>query len=304
MKIAVIVNPVSGGGRGRKVWQILSPALRALFDEVECRLSNKVDDLIQMTRSLLAGKPDYFLVIGGDGTLSHVLNGWVDKDRFLAPSMPLAYYNAGCGGDFARQFPEQHITDFLERLKNRTAHPVNIGKITFSDDSVHYFINIASCGMSALVAAKTQQSKWLKKLGGGINYFVHSLSGLFRYESLPVSIQIDENPAFNCKMLMMAICNGQYFGGRMHVAPLAKVDDDLLDVVIFHDFTRLSAMFKLRKIYSGNHLLESKVHYVQAKKICIESRIDSPIFVEADGEGVGKIPVCFELLADKVAIIL
>lgn len=309
--LAVIVNPISGGGRGQKVWQMMHPALRALFDDIHYRVSNKVDDLGQLTKTLLLEKPDYLLIIGGDGTLSCALNGLLshhfesaDPSGNLCPETQIAYFNSGCGGDFARQFPTQHVTDFLERLKNRQGRSSNIGKICFADQSIRYFINIASCGLSADIAEASQQSKWMKKLGGQINYFVHALLGIMRLQKMPVRIWMDDNPPMECDMLMMAVCNGPYFGGGMHIAPMARIDDGLLDVVIFHDFSKLAALTKLPKIYTGSHLLEKKVHYVQAKRLRLESLSDTEILVEADGEKAGKVPVSFELLPQSLHLIV
>src|SRR3989338_4047485 len=129
--LAAIINPISGGGRGQKVWQMIYPALRALFDDISYRISNKVDDLAQLTKTLLAENPDYLLIIGGDGTLSCAINGLLDHDHWVSTNTHVAYFNSGCGGDFARQFTGQHVTDFLERLKNKQGSVTNLGKITF-----------------------------------------------------------------------------------------------------------------------------------------------------------------------------
>ena len=103
---------------------------------------------------------------------------------------------------------------------------------------------------------------------------------------------------------MLTCCNGQYFGGGMHVAPMAKIDDGLLDVVLFRDYTKMDALFKMRKIYSGVHLLEKNVHYVQAKKITITPLEHKPLYIETDGESIGQIPAIFELLEKPISIII
>lgn len=303
-KIAVVINPISGGGRGRKIWRILQPGLNALFSDIVYRMSNRIDDLTSITRSLLEENPDYLLIIGGDGTLNHALNGMICEDKLSNPDTKFAYYNAGCGGDFARMFASQKITEFLDRLIHNQSIASNIGKITLGAGKPHYFINIASCGLSGQVVLDTAKSTWFKKLGGPINYFAHSFLDLLSYKKSPVRIQIDDNPPFECPLLMMAVCNGQYFGGKMHVAPMAKIDDGLLDVVLFQDFSLLSAMVKLPKIYSGGHLLDSNVHYVQAKKIQIESANQSIIEAEADGESIGPLPAVFELLKENLSLIV
>lgn len=303
-KIAVIINPIAGGGQGEKSWQVLEPGLKAIFDEIVYRMSNRVDDLTVMTESLLVEKPDYLLIIGGDGTLNHVLNGLMENDRLRSPGTKVAFFNTGCGGDFIRQFPEQKVTEFLDRLSHNQSIETNVCKISFPDKSLRYYINISSCGMSGYVVAATAKSKWLKKLGGTVNYLIHSLIALIRYRKSTVRIQIDDALPFECPLLLAAVCNGQYFGGRMHVAPMAKVNDGLLDVVLFQNFTKLEALIKMRKIYSGAHLLDENVHYLQAKKVRIESLESQRIKIEADGESVGILPAVFEVIGGTIPLIV
>ncbi len=303
-RIAVVINPVAGGGKAKKTWQVMNPGLHALFDHVDCRMSNNMDDVTLLTRTLLEEKPDYLLVIGGDGTLNNAINGAIDEDKLRSPETLIAYYNAGSGGDYIRQFPKQQMMEFFQRLKQGQTIQTNVGKLVFPDDSVRYFINIASCGMSGYIAKLTQHSKWLKKFGGTINYFLHAFIGLFKYKNTRVRIYIDDHKPQDSNLLLMAVCNGQYFGGRMHVAPMAEINDGLLDVIIFQDFTKFSAILSLPKIYSGKHILDRHIHYIQAKKIRIEVLDSAKVAVEADGECVGHLPVSFELLKQSLSLIV
>lgn len=302
--IAVVINPIAGGGRGKKVWRVLKPGLDALFSSVAYRMSNRVNDLELITEGLLEDNPDYLLVIGGDGTLNHVLNGLIHEDRLKNPKTKVAFFNAGCGGDFIRQFHKQKITEFLDRLSHHKSVLCDVGKISCDSEKPRYFINIASCGLSGHVVSNTLKSNWLKKLGGTLNYLANSVLGLLGYRSEMVRIQIDDNPPFETFLLLLAVCSGQFFGGRMHVAPMAKYDDGLFDVVLFQNFTRLKAILKIYKIYSGGHLLDENVHYVQARKISIESLESRPVLIEADGEKVGQLPATFTLIEDQLSLIL
>lgn len=196
------------------------------------------------------------------------------------------------------------MTEFLDRLSHNQFINCDIGKITLSNQVPRYFINIASCGLSGRVVLRASKSKWLKKLGGTLNYLLHSLTGLMTYRETKVRIQIDDAIPFESSMLLMAVCSGQYFGGGMHVAPMAKVNDGLFDVVSFNDFSKLNALLKLYKIYSGSHLLDNNVHYIQAKKIKIEPLEESKIEIEADGESIGWLPAQFELIKEALPLIV
>ena len=303
-RIAVVLNPVAGGGKGSKVWMILRPGLEALFQSIECRMSNRTEDVRVATRTLLEAKPDVLLVIGGDGTLNQAVNGFMHKDRPLQKNAQLAYFNAGCGGDFARLFPPQAITDFLSRMANKVTQKSNIGKIAWDNGHYHYFINIASCGLSAYISQRTAQSRWLKKLGGRLNYLGQSVLGLLHYRAKKVRISIDNETAFDTPMLLLAACNGQYFGGKMHVAPSADCADGLLDIVLFSNMGRFEALWKFPKIYWGKHIQDMKVYFRQAKHIRIEPLEEDCVDVEADGEYLMPLPAEIFLLEKPLEVIV
>lgn len=303
-RIAVVLNPVAGGGKGNKAWKVLRPGLEAVFQSIDCRMSNRTEDVRASTRALLDSKPDALLVIGGDGTLSQAINGFIHNDQPLQKHTQLAYFNAGCGGDFARLFPDQPITRFLSRLANKRSHSCNIGKISWHDGQHHYFINIASCGLSAYIAQKTAQSRWLKKLGGRFNYLGHSVLGLLHYRAKEVRISIDNDTPFNASLLLLAACNGQYFGGKMHVAPTADCADGLMDIVLFSHMCRLEALMKFPLIYWGKHIHDAKVYFRQASHIRIEPLSDALIDVEADGETLMPLPAEICLLAKPLEVIV
>jgi len=305
--ITAIINPIAGKGHALRLWEALLPELKKIAERVEYRLSSQVEDVGMLVRLLLSDAPDYLLVIGGDGTLSQAVNAMIVGDQLLSKDTCLAYYNSGSAGDYIRQFPKQTLPEFLQRLKYHQTVKTNIGKIYKANNQIHYFINIASCGISATIADNTKHSNWLKKLGGGANYFFHALIGLIKYQYKIQNARIHiDNELYMSKvnLMLLAVCNGQYFGGKMHVAPMAKPDDGLLDVVIFHDFTLLSALTRLVKIYFGSHINDERVRYIQAKSVEVEMLDKSSLLIEADGEPAGQLPARFEIWDELIDILI
>lgn len=302
--IAVLINPVAGNGHATRAWAELKPALAAIADSVVHRYSNCPEDLVVITKELLATNPDVLLIIGGDGTLHHALNGLIKDDKINHGSTKIAYFSAGSGDDFIRSFPPQTVPEFIDRLTKSQFIQSNVGKITMPGRPPRYFINIASCGISGAIVSSIEKNKWSKCIGGTLNYLVHSLLGILRYKKSNVMIQIDNQPGFRCNMLMTAISNGAWFGGSMHVAPMADLTDGLFEVIVFREFSKWDALVKMQKIYSGKHLLEKKVFHVQAKKINIQPENNPNILLEADGECISPLPASFELLSDNLFIIV
>lgn len=303
-RIAVVLNPISGAGRGKRVWRQMEVTLKALFDEITLRITTNSQDIQVFTRELLLLKPDALLIIGGDGTLSHALNGMLENDQLLAPTTTLAYFNAGCGGDFARQFPKQEQRSFLSRLARQETRTIDVAKMHFPrENRDSYFLNIASVGVSNLVALYGQRRPWLKKLGGFLHYFIQGFLSLMHYQAVDVRLLCDGLPVIQSKPLLVSVCNGRFFGGRMHVAPMARVDDGLLDVVVIEDWPRWLRPFKMMSLYFGRHIYKAKVHYTEAKQVWLESNADH-VMLEADGDLVGELPVQIRILPGILPLVL
>jgi len=302
--IAVIINPAAGGGRGAVVWNTLKAKLNGRYDSVSTYFSTKEEPIRQLSARVIAKEPDLLLIIGGDGTINQVINGLIDSDKLCSPLTKLAIFNAGCGGDFLRQFSKTQGDDLLEKLASHSAQKVDVGKIEYGKHDCHYFINIASFGLSAKVAKQSSDSRFFKRLGGSINYFIHALIGLMRHRNKKVLLSLNDKYRQECNLTFAAICNGQYFGGGMHIAPQAKVDDILFDVIVFKDFNFLSVIFKLPLVYFGKHVKLKNVEQYQARSIeLFPKNNDYEVMIEADGECLGNLPAKVTLLDFQLDIV-
>lgn len=343
--IAAIINPASGAGQGLRVWKQLQPRLKTLCERLIYRFSSPGEDMSMLTRALLEDQPDCLVVVGGDGSLSQAVNALFADNKLQSEDLKVAYYNAGTGGDFARQFSMQKIDDFLDNVIHNRTVLCDVGKITFhvvaaqqSHDAVplseednikamrarleekkiavetgglsldheispRYFINIASCGLSAHIAYRVSKSGVWKKIAGRFFYLWHSIVGLMQYRVTPMLIVPGGGEVKKRDVLLTAVCNGRFFGRNMNIAPHAHLDDGLLDIVTFGRMNRLLSIFKLRTLYKGTHLKDKHVHYQQVKLLTMNT-LGNDIWVEADGDVVGQLPASFEILSGAFKVIV
>jgi len=103
-------------------------------------------------------------------------------------------------------------------------------------------------------------------------------------------------------MLLAFVANGQYCGNRMHVAPTARVDDGLLDVLAVNELSLLQALPKLLKLYRGRILGDPAVRHVRAASVRIET--SPPAVIQADGQIVGRTPAQFSLLRQALRVVV
>ena len=86
----------------------------------------------------------------------------------------------------------------------------------------------------------------------------------------------------------------------MKIAPKAKVNDGLIDVVAVKKTSRLKLFKLFPTIFSGNHVNDSVVNYHQVKSISIKPDINSRLIV--DGEIIGETPCQMEILPEKIEV--
>jgi diacylglycerol kinase (ATP) len=88
----------------------------------------------------------------------------------------------------------------------------------------------------------------------------------------------------------VAVANGRYFGGGMKIAPHARLDDGLLDILLLeHTSRRVLATELLPLVYRGAHPRHPAVHFYRGGAVSIEA--GAPFPLELDGEVVGATPV-------------
>ena len=119
-------------------------------------------------------------------------------------------------------------------------------------------------------------------LTGMAAYLAAILKTLIDYHIPNVSIQIDDQKAFEQSTTMTAITNGRCFGSGFWVCPEAQVDDGLLDVMVTQSVGRLKILRLIPKIMKGTHINEPILKNYRARRIEIKSQ--QPLVVEADGE--------------------
>jgi diacylglycerol kinase family enzyme len=104
---------------------------------------------------------------------------------------------------------------------------------------------------------------------------------------------------------MIAICNGSYFGSGMHVAPMAKVDDGILEVVALGATSKLGFAMTSRGIYTGSHIGQAGTVHLRGQKIVLELANDDArdvFLLDVDGEPMGELPLTVEVLPKALTL--
>ncbi|MEW6181726.1 MAG: diacylglycerol kinase family protein [Bacillota bacterium] len=301
-KIGLVVNPAAGNGSVRRVWPEIARLLTGAGLNFTYGFTDRPGVGAELARKVLGQGCDCVVAVGGDGTVNEVVNGLLAED--IPARARLGIIPCGTGRDFARTLGiPRSPAGAVARLVEGRALLVDVGLITFSTEdngaSRRYFLNVADAGLGGETAARVNGAG--KQLGGFWSFLRGALVTVSAYRPKTVRIDIDGDVSGQIDITTVALANGRYFGGGMFIAPQARMDDGLFDVVVIRGMPRLELALNLLKVYGGRHLDHPKVNLRRGRCIVIDSR--ERVCVEADGEPAGYLPAEFSLVPDAVRVI-
>ena len=304
MSAFAVVNPRSGNGRTGREWKEIARALEQVYPRLAVGFSTRRGDVTALVRQALIEGHQEIIAVGGDGTINEAVNGMFDPQGAVAPDAVFAFVTSGTGGDFRKSFGiEPGAAAAIARLKKAPVRPVDIGRVSCLSatgaPTSRYFINIASFGMSGTIVEAVNRARIAKLFGGSFAFAFHSVLGMLRYRGAPVRLIVDGRDDAKAVISTVAVANGQYFGGGMRVAPDAKTNDGVFDVVVMEAAPRGKSLANMKLIYSGEHVQQPHVTVLRGTHVVAAPVAETggrPVWIETDGEVAGRLPAAFDIL--------
>lgn len=305
VKTQVIVNPESDRGRTKKRWEHIKEALKFFLKEFKYEFTEKPFQAAEISRAAIKEGSELIVGVGGDGTMNEISNGFFENKKIINPKVALGIVPSGTGCDFSRSLNiPSGLKNALRVITQASSSMIDIGKIRFRDYSnkkhERFFLNIADFGIGGEVLNKMNLKMAKRKTS---SYLRSAVTTFITYKSKRVRIKIDNMQIPFNEYLIGAISNGKIFGKGMKIAPYAKLDDGLFDVVLIESMKFLEFCRNILKIYSGSHLSHPKVSLIRGKKIEISPESsEKDVLIEADGELIGKLPATFEIIPQSFLV--
>lgn len=303
----VIVNPKSRGGRKTRRWREIERRLRGVLGSLDLAYTRASGDAGRLARDGVRGGADLIVVAGGDGTTNEVAHGLLSSK--LEGQVVVAPLALGTGRDFARGLGvTRNLKRTLDALATRDVRRIDAARVTFGgadgNEVESHFVNVASIGLSAVVTERTSAA--LKRFSGQLSFALGFLRSLHDWRPTPVAVSVDGVEVMRGPADVVAVANGPYFGGGMRLAPSARLDDGLLDVIVVRAMRRARWLAKIHRAYSGSHISLDEVSQYRGRKIeirAVEGAAPSaPTPIELDGERSGVLPVTFEVLPGALRV--
>ena len=294
----VIVNPASGRPDGGAGWRAIERALREAglsFDAVHTQHPGHGETIARL--AMQDGRR-HLLAVGGDGSVNEILQGLMTAGLADTREVTLAVAPTGTGNDWARSLGiSRDPREIAGALATARTMLHDVGSIEFPSGETprRWFINVAGAGYDAWVTERVP-----RPVPSATTYLRIALAGLARYQSPQFRITADADVIAG-RLLLAFVANARYCGNRMHVAPTARMDDGLFDLLAVNELSLLQVLPKLAKLYGGRILGDPAVRHLRAATVRIET--DPPVVVQADGQIVGRTPAEFSLRRRALSVV-
>ena len=304
MQHIFIINPTAGkvDASVALIPQIHAAASRAgLHPTIEVtRRAGQARDLAAQYAA--GGEEVYLYACGGDGTLNEILQGTVGH-----PNAAIGCVPCGSGNDYVRNFGTQ--AQFLDLDAQLAAQPFAADVIRTPQGCG---IDIYAAGIDAQVANGIPKWRRVPFCGGTTAYTLSILEAVCSTFRHRLRITADDRQLEDTFM-MLAVCNGQQYGGGYCAAPHASMTDGLLDVVLLRPVPRLKLPGLLGSYKKGEHLsgddtvtekFAPYMTFFRTGSIDIEVLDGNPLITTLDGECSPQLRMHAEIAHSAARILL
>ena len=275
----VVCNASAGKGKG----SILADDFIKLLSN--SGLENKLIDCdtfaetkMLLEKEIQTNRYNYLIAVGGDGLVNLCLQLVAEKP------ICLGVIPAGTGNDFARAtgFNGKSVDEIFSIVSRSKPVKIDLGKAVSADES-KWFVQVLSTGFDAIVNSLANKMTWPR---GKSKYTIATILILSRFKSIPYMVEIDGR-IFEQTAMLLAVANGESYGGGMRICPGASNSDGIFDVLIVRPVTKIVLLTIFPKVFKGNHIPHPKIDVYKGKYI----KISSPTVAYADGEFVSQLPL-------------
>lgn len=283
-----ILNPKSGNSR---YYEAARRAIEKTGGEI--LVSEEKGQIMSLTAELFEKDPFAHAVIyGGDGTVYEAVNGIMQSGKNATASFSVV--PSGSGNDFSA-----YANDSGAFRKAELA-PIDLIR-TSVDGKIRYCANMMNMGFDCDVVRATYTLKKFPLFQGPMAYIAGVVQILAKKKTIPAKINLsgcadmqgnplaDGEMKFEQKVLLTACANAQFCGGGFRAAPMASMQDGLMDVLIVNDISRVRFVSLVGDYHDGTFVdengklkgkFEKYLRYQKCRKIVIEG----PLWYCLDGE--------------------
>lgn len=281
-----VVNPVAGGAAAAAKLLPITRLLRESGAQVRVEYTRGLEHAAELAREA-AGRGDVVVVVGGDGMVGTLAGALAGTDGLLG------IVPAGRGNDFARQLGLPTEPEALAAvLRDGPAREVDV-----IDANGTVVAGSIYMGVDALANAYINRARYLP---AKVTYYVGPLRAFMVWRGAGYHITIDgETRAEQGDTVVVA--NSQFYGYGRQIAPDARIDDGMLDIVLIKHVPKWLFFTVMRELAQGTHVRRPEVEVLRGREVRVEA--DREVTIGGDGEVIGTLPATMRVLPGALRVL-
>ena len=246
----------------------------------------------------------YVIAVGGDGTVNEVINGVMHLPIQLRKNVVVGVLPKGTGNDFARTIgAKSSVSNLLKQIEQQQYGLIDIINVSYTngrgDIVQRYCNNIADVGIGPYTILSVDKfSRWV---GSNLAFSIAAFKALVFLKSRRIRLKAD-GTRYTGKIKCVCMANGRYFGSGLGIAPLAKINDGLMNVVIIKNVSPFLFLKFLGSLRTAKPIIHPKIHYYTAKHVTITAP-EKTLPLDLDGEVLGYAPITAEVIPASIHVL-
>ena len=295
MNFLIIINPNSGKRKSVSVFKnILKPSLEHNSINYKTKITTHSGHAEQIIESIDLLNFNAILVLGGDGTMHEVINGLLKREDGI--NLPIGNIPTGSGNSLLYDLGKFDIKDTINIILKNKIRKIDILELSTLNKKI-YSMNLIGWGMGNDIGLRAEKMRWL----GPMRYNVASLIEILKYKGRQATIKID-GIKYNDSYALITICNTIHVGKGMKMAPNASLNDKKMDIIMIKDnFSKFELLKLFPQLFSGNHIKNKKVTYIQAETFSMKSMKND--ILNIDGEIKGETPINIKVIPECIKLL-
>jgi diacylglycerol kinase (ATP) len=301
-QFTAVVNPSAGTG-GASVLIRLARLLREAGAGLEVEYSRGLAHAREITQRA-AEQGGVVVGVGGDGMIGCV------GGALAGTGATFGIVPAGRGNDFARQLglpaDPAGLAELLLHAEPRPVDVIDVISGAARDTARAHPQLIAGTAVLGSVyagvdAVANRNANHSRVLRGKASYTFGAVRAVATWRPVEYRITVD-GEVHERRAYTVVAANSGFYGFGRHIAPAARIDDGLLDVVIIRHAPRRLFFAVMRELEDGSHVRRPEVEVLRGREVRIEA--DRGLPWGADGEVDEELPVTARIVPGALNVLM
>jgi len=285
VRVKLIANP--GAGDASTIASRIEQVIRYLSDEglkVDVALAHPKKEAIPIARKAVRDGYDVVIAMGGDGTLGVVIRG------IAGSKVRLGIIAAGTQNDIARSLgiPED-LKEACALIASGHTRKLDLGQISTKKRKKFYFFMVTAIGLTATLYPLMSEVP-----EGKLSGIKDAVMTLLKFKSNPtVFLTLDNESKIEVETMLVTVANTPLTGAKNLVAPDASLEDGLLDIAVYPNFSKAELVSYFSKSANEGATPDGRIQRYRAHKIKVKTSPKLDIAAEGIllGKGTARIKV-------------